>query len=143
MTPRPKMTRGDNIHRTFANSVHLCLHKYADFRGRAPRAELWYFFLFESVIGVLVATATRLVYAGLDINLFAINDIVAIFFFLPELSVQIRRLHDLERSGWWYLVILIPLIGPILILIWNCRRGTRGDNLFGPENGIVENAIPI
>ena len=53
--------------------------------------------------------------------------------FLPGLAVSIRRLHDLGRSGWYFLLILIPLIGTIILLIWFCMRGTVGPNQYGPD----------
>jgi uncharacterized membrane protein YhaH (DUF805 family) len=53
--------------------------------------------------------------------------------FLPSISVLVRRLHDTGRSGWWYWIALVPLVGPILLLIWLCTRGTFGGNEYGPD----------
>ncbi len=53
--------------------------------------------------------------------------------FLPSLAIAIRRLHDLDRTGWWVLLALIPLIGWIVLIIWFCTRGTDGPNRFGPD----------
>jgi len=53
--------------------------------------------------------------------------------FLPAISVIVRRLHDTDRSGWWYWIGLIPLVGAILLLVWFCTRGTSGPNRFGPD----------
>jgi uncharacterized membrane protein YhaH (DUF805 family) len=53
--------------------------------------------------------------------------------FLPSLALAVRRLHDLDRTGWWLLLALIPLIGEIILLIWFCTRGTVGPNRFGPD----------
>ncbi len=54
--------------------------------------------------------------------------VITLFLFLPGVSVMVRRLHDTGRSGWWYWIVLVPLIGGILLLVWFCSRGTRGDN---------------
>jgi uncharacterized membrane protein YhaH (DUF805 family) len=56
---------------------------------------------------------------------------------LPNLAASVRRLHDLDRSGWWYLILFLPVIGWILFLVWTCTRGTRGPNRYGPENGVA------
>ena len=53
--------------------------------------------------------------------------------FLPQISASVRRLHDIDRSGWWYWIVLIPIVGPIIFLVWTCMRGTSGDNEFGPD----------
>jgi hypothetical protein len=53
--------------------------------------------------------------------------------FLPGLSVSVRRLHDLDRRGWWLLIALIPLIGGIVLIVVFCQRGEPGDNRFGPD----------
>jgi uncharacterized membrane protein YhaH (DUF805 family) len=49
------------------------------------------------------------------------------------LSIAIRRLHDLDRSGWWIFLVLIPLIGAIVLIVWYCTKGTEGSNRFGPD----------
>lgn len=53
--------------------------------------------------------------------------------FIPNLAVGIRRLHDTDRSGWWYLFALVPFIGPIIVLVWFCTRGTHGLNTYGSD----------
>jgi uncharacterized membrane protein YhaH (DUF805 family) len=94
---------------TFTQAIASGFQNYVNFNGRAARSEFWYWFLFT----VLVSIA-----AGLGDGV---------------LAVSIRRLHDLDRSGWWYLLIFIPLIGLIVLLVWYCTRGTVGSNRFGPD----------
>ena len=53
--------------------------------------------------------------------------------FLPYFAVDVRRLHDTDRSGWWLLIVLIPLVGGIVLLVWFCQAGTGGPNRFGPD----------
>jgi uncharacterized membrane protein YhaH (DUF805 family) len=62
-----------------------------------------------------------------------VNAIAELVLFLPTLAVSIRRLHDLDHGGWWFLLIFIPLIGGIWLLVWFCMRGTVGPNRFGPD----------
>ena len=92
---------------TFGQSIKTCFSKYADFSARASRSEFWWWVLF-----------TFLVSAGLGM----ISEIVAGLFslatLLPYLAVGARRLHDTDRSGWWQLLSLIPIIGWIVLLIW-------------------------
>jgi len=52
---------------------------------------------------------------------------------VPAVSVTIRRIHDVDRTGWWVLIAFVPIIGAILLLIWFCQRGTQGPNKFGPD----------
>ena len=120
----------DQRPRTFANSIAICLNRYARFSGRAPRAEFWYFSLFVFLIG-LGARLADAVWLRDRFSLFAV--LVDLAFLLPGLAVAVRRLHDLDRSGWWYLLIFVPLLGWLVLFVWYCTRGTRGDNRFGVD----------
>ncbi len=130
--------KGDGIPRDFANSVRICLQKYATFQGRAPRAEFWFFTLFVIIVGFTLGT----VIGNLRANVHANFQVVLVIFYLgiilPSISVSVRRLHDLGKSGWWCCLSLIPVIGWIILLVWFCNSGTEGDNRFGPENGQIE-----
>ncbi len=131
----PQGGGGDGITRTFGSSIAMCFSKYATFQGRAPRAEFWWFYLFV-IIGMLVTSiiggvSDSSALGGIAYGLFSLGIL------LPNLAVSVRRLHDTDRSGWWLLIMLIPLIGTILIIVWFCSRGTRGPNRFGNENGAV------
>jgi uncharacterized membrane protein YhaH (DUF805 family) len=125
--------QGDGIPRTFARSISLCLSKYANFQGRAPRPEYWWFILFVALVNACFsALAAGLASDGVRL----VGGLVALAFSVPSMAVGVRRLHDVDRSGWWLLIGLVPLIGFVL-LVWACSRGTRGDNRFGPENGML------
>lgn len=113
--------------RTFGSSVSICFARYATFRGRAPRAEFWYFTLF----GFLVQLAADIADPVTGTPVF--SGIAALVLFLPSISVQVRRLHDLDRSGWWWWLLLIPVIGWIVMLVWDCTAGTPGRNSYGPD----------
>jgi uncharacterized membrane protein YhaH (DUF805 family) len=111
---------------TFWQAVQTCYGKYATFTGRASRSEFWYFVLFQ-LLGFL-ACAVLVFVGGLFLFfLFALAN------FLPSLAVRVRRLHDTDRSGWAMFFALIPIVGPILIIVWDCQPGTRGSNRFGDD----------
>jgi len=111
----------------FSDAIRACWAKYATFTGRSPRSEYWYFVLFQ-VIANLVAGLI-----GAEIGLKLIGTFVEVLLFLPGLAVGVRRLHDIDKSGWWLLLGLVPLIGWVFIIIWACTKGTLGPNRFGPD----------
>ncbi|MGH7043122.1 MAG: DUF805 domain-containing protein [Acetobacteraceae bacterium] len=129
---RPGFAAGadDQKPRTFTNSITISLNRYVQFSGRAPRAELWYFVLFVFLIA-LGANVIDAIWLRYHFKLFVA--IVDLAFFLPNLAVQVRRLHDLGRTGWWLLLLFVPLVGAIVLLVWFCTRGTRGKNRFGVD----------
>jgi uncharacterized membrane protein YhaH (DUF805 family) len=109
------------------------LKKYAVFRGRAGRPEYWYFtliyFLASIVLVVLDAIAGTFA-AGSGVGL--LSGIFSVALALPVLAVTVRRLHDTGRSGWWLLIVLVPLIGAIVLVVFTLQAGTEGANRFGP-----------
>jgi uncharacterized membrane protein YhaH (DUF805 family) len=111
---------------SFTQAVSSCFDKYARFGGRAMRSEYWYWALFLAVASlVILAIVWMLPYHFL----LAVFDVVTI---LPGLAVMVRRLHDIDRSGWWWLIMLVPAVGVILLIVWLCTRGSEGPNRFGP-----------
>jgi uncharacterized membrane protein YhaH (DUF805 family) len=62
-----------------------------------------------------------------------ISALVTLGLLLPGLAMQIRRLHDVDRSGWWVLLAFVPLIGIIVLIVWWATEGTRGPNRFGSD----------
>lgn len=125
---------GDGVPRSFSNSIALCLQRYVGFSGRAPRAEYWWFLLFTSLTGIVIQILFSQVMASAMV---IVSALVNLALFLPSISVGVRRLHDLDRSGWWSWLSLVPIVGWIILLVWGCTRGTHGSNRFGPENGIA------
>jgi len=111
----------------FGEAIGACLSKYATFSGRARRSEYWFFVLFQ----VLANIVANIVDHAIDANLLSI--LVDLVLILPSLAVAVRRLHDIDKSGWWLLVGLIPLVGWVFIIIWACTKGTLGPNRFGPD----------
>ncbi|WP_237051485.1 DUF805 domain-containing protein [Magnetospirillum sp. ME-1] len=110
-------------------AVKTCIGKYATFQGRASRSEYWYFTLFMLILNLISG-----VIAGASLGVLAVLPLVlTIALFVPALAVSVRRLHDLDKSGWWVLIILIPLIGGLILLFWACKRGTEGQNMYGSD----------
>jgi uncharacterized membrane protein YhaH (DUF805 family) len=111
------------------------LKRYAEFNGRSRRKEYWMFTLYNSVIFVVLYLAGLL--TMMKGSIAAVFFVLAIVYWLavlvPSLAVSIRRLHDIDKSGWFLLVGFIPLVGGIVLLIFVCLDGTPGDNRFGPN----------
>ncbi len=112
----------------FGTAVSSGLSKYASFSGRARRSEFWWFFLFS----VLVVVAGLLVDALVGTNgIFYGLAVLAVF--LPNLAVAVRRLHDIDKSGWSFFLYIIPTAGFVIATMFNCRQGTRGPNQYGAD----------
>ena len=109
------------------------LRKYAVFQGRARRKEYWWFTLFNIIISILLAVidgATGNFDAETGYGLF--GTIYALAVLIPSIAVSVRRLHDTGRSGWWLLILLLPLIGVIVILVFMLLDSNAEDNEYGP-----------
>lgn len=120
---------------TIKEAVKSCCKKYATFSGRACRAEYWYWTLFVSLViisfytlGIIITIALEDV-IGPELGLLVMV-IPQFLFFIPSLSVCVRRLHDIGKSGWMLLVGLIPYIGGIILLILYCKD-SKEDNEYG------------
>jgi uncharacterized membrane protein YhaH (DUF805 family) len=129
----------------FMEAVRSGFGNYVTFSGRARRSEYWFWVLFVIIISAiaigidgvinpdLVTTTSGDGMYGVAATGGIVSAIVSLALFLPGLAVSIRRLHDLDRSGWWLLIILIPLIGAIVLLVFYCTEGTKGSNRFGED----------
>jgi len=118
---------------TFGNALQVCLkEKYIDFNGRARRSEYWWFALFTWAGTIVLSFIDNLVF-GVDASVGILSSIWGLAILLPSLAVGVRRLHDLEKSGWWLLLSLIPLIGFLVLLFWFVKQGTDGQNRFGAD----------
>ena len=114
---------------TFQDAIKTCLlKKYADFEGRALRSEYWWFWLFCFGTGIAVSTVAQA--AGLSTSLGALFSLALL---LPSLAVGTRRLHDIDKSGFWLLICFVPFVGVLVLLYWLCQKGTAGANRFGAE----------
>ena len=124
----------------FGRAISTCFSKYATFRGRAGRAEYWYFNLFYILISFALVSAFFVLNAAdegsaVGMAFLGLTVLVSLAFMLPLLAVLVRRLHDTGRSGWFYFLGLVPLVGPIVLLVFFCQQGTPGPNQYGlPES---------
>ena len=110
-----------------ATSIKTCFQKYAVFSGRASRSEFWWFYLFtwRLAIGGSVLDFTT---TGYGYGMFYYIASIAVFF--PAIAAGSRRLHDLNKSGWWQL-IMITIVGLIPLVIWWATEGEKKKNRFG------------
>jgi len=120
----------------------VVFENYANFRGRARRSEYWYFTLMNLIIFIIAAildSALGLNFAPLPYGL--IYAAVAVLTIIPGLAVAVRRLHDVGKSGWFYFIVLIPLVGAIWLLVLFCTEGEQGTNKWGPNPKAVGEEI--
>ncbi|MGW2569695.1 DUF805 domain-containing protein [Streptomyces sp. NPDC001537] len=106
------------------------LKKYAVFSGRARRKEYWNFALF---VGIIYVVLLVLAVASKSSAVFALIGVFYLGILLPSLAVGVRRLHDTGRSGWWLLFGIVPLAGPITLLVFACSDSQPGENKYGPN----------
>lgn len=126
----------------FGEAVKSFYRRYVDFQGRSARSEYWwvqlyflivYAILFALMMPGLMASenggepGALFMIAALLFAIFALANI------LPAIAVTVRRFHDQDKSGWFYLLAFIPYVGGIIIIIFMCLKGTSGPNRFGPD----------
>lgn len=115
-----------------------------DFKGRSRRKEYWLaaianalfyslavFIIF--ILGIMITGTTNSGESALPYIVFAFSTIYILAAFIPGLSLEVRRLHDTNRSGWWIFIALIPFIGAISLLVFYCTEGDLGPNKYGPS----------
>ena len=110
----------------------IVIRKYTVFTGRASREEFWYFLLINILISIAVGFIDRFMGWGGASGAGLLGGLYSLLVFLPSLAVVVRRLHDSGRSGWWALIMLIPLLGWITLLIMMALPG-KPDNEYGPR----------
>lgn len=136
---------------SFVDAIKTCFGKYATFSGRAARSEFWYFALFYFIVATVLSVADTALFGAREVAMMAadgfdtgmnfsmawqpqpLSGIFMLIMLLPSISVAVRRLHDTNRSGWWYWIALIPFIGFIVLLVFFVGKGTDGDNDYGPD----------
>jgi uncharacterized membrane protein YhaH (DUF805 family) len=107
--------------------------KYAVFGGRAGRQEYWYFVLFNILVYILLS-----IIAGVIGKIGAsLLSLYAVAVFLPGLAATVRRLHDTNRSGWWLLITAVPLVGPIVLLVFLAQESYAVENQYGAMSRVA------
>ena len=118
------------------------LKNYANFSGRARRKEYWMFFLFTIIFAVVASVIDNVLGTTFHMDMGMgpqnlpygyVYLLYALATFLPGLAVSVRRLHDVGKSGWFFLIALIPLVGGIWLLVLFCTEGTPGPNQYGED----------
>ena len=119
----------------FGQAISSGFANYFNFRDRAARSEFWYWTLFTAICGLVSLIADG------QLETQFLNLLVQLVTFIPSLAVTVRRLHDIDNSGWWVLISFVPLVGFIILVIWGATRGTDGPNRFGADP-LAENGFP-
>ncbi|EHM49525.1 MAG: DUF805 domain-containing protein [Yokenella regensburgei] len=109
------------------------LKNYIGFGGRARRKEYWMFVLVSFILAAVISIIDRILGWEHSNGEGVLTTIYGLLVLIPSWAVQFRRLHDTDRTAWWLLLLLIPIIGWIVILVFNCQSGTPGSNRFGPD----------
>ena len=111
-----------------------CIDKYADFNGRARRREYWMFYLwnliFSFAISIVIAILNG-IFRTWIFNIFSAIYIIALI--IPSLAVLVRRLHDTNKSAWWLLISLVPIVGEIVLFVFVLLDSDSGTNNYGPN----------
>ena len=111
---------------SFTESVRSGFDNYVNFDGRASRPMYWWWVLFA----ILASIVGNILDAVIGASIFSI--LIGLALFLPGLAVAVRRLHDTDRSGWWILIGLIPIIGFIVLIVFLVQKSDPVDNQYGP-----------
>lgn len=113
---------------TFMDAVKRALTvNYFNFEGRASRSEYWWFALFQCVLSWLIQIIVGTGTVGTTILC-----IIGLALFMPGLGLSVRRLHDINKSGWWVLLGFIPIVGWIIYIVWTCKPSDVTSNQYGP-----------
>lgn len=112
------------------------LKNYTGFAGRARRTEFWMF----TLVNILVALGVSLIGAIIGARA-ALSTLYSLAVLLPGLAVSMRRLHDTNRSGWWLLIALVPVIGAIVLIVFAVQDSQPGDNQYGPNPKVLATSL--
>lgn len=116
---------------TFQQAVQSVFAKYATFSGRARRKEYWYFVLFNAVVSIVIGALARTI-GGENLER-TLTSIWSLAVLIPGLAVVWRRLHDIGKSGAWWFLVFVPVVGWIILLVWLCQDSQPGENQYGPN----------
>nr|WP_294936609.1 DUF805 domain-containing protein [uncultured Flavobacterium sp.] len=117
---------------------------YANFTGRARRSEYWYFVLSNIIIFILLlfpAVLMEEVSPTAAVAFWVLMVIYGVLILIPGFALIVRRLHDIGKSGWYWFVRFIPIVGPIWLLVLLCTEGNRGRNQYGHDPKYTEDEI--
>ncbi len=117
-----------DVNSLIANFRTIVTEHYFDFEGRVRRQTFWHYILVYFVIIIVLAIVQSIVHLGT-----LLSGLAGLALLLPNLGIAARRLHDTDRSAWWLLIGIVPVIGWLLLIYWYCLPGTAGANQFGAD----------
>ena len=113
-----------NILNEIKKSVEtVVLKNYVNFEGRATRPEYWWFTLAYAIVNIILSLIPRV---GT-----ILSGILGLAVLIPSIGVAVRRLHDINKSGWWLLIALVPIVGYIIVILWLVKPSDNGENQYG------------
>jgi uncharacterized membrane protein YhaH (DUF805 family) len=115
------------------DAVRICFQKYVTISGRARRSEYWWWFLFILLAGFVLGFVDGMIFGFSEDSPQILAGLFSLGTLLPSICVAGRRLHDRDKSAWWLLLGLIPIIGWLVLLYFYVTPGTPGPNRFGPD----------
>ena len=110
-----------------------CWQKYFEFAGRAHRDEFWFFVLFNTVFGLAISFLDFVLGTTDGSGNGVLSGLYSLLVLIPSMAVGARRLHDTNRSGWWQLLLFIPLLGFLILVFWWASEGDSGENTHGED----------
>lgn len=116
---------------SFSQAVRMAFDSYCRFQGRSSRSEYWWWVLFVAILSFCIGIIESI----LGFSMTAVqttSGILSLVLLLPGLGLSVRRLHDINKSGWWILLGLIPVVGAIVLIIWFAQNSQMQDNQYGP-----------
>jgi uncharacterized membrane protein YhaH (DUF805 family) len=113
----------------FKEAIASGFKNYAKFSGRAARSEFWLWQLFIFLAAIVVGVVDALIEPDSSV----VSSLWSVAVLVPSIAVAIRRLHDADISGWWLMLIFVPLVGFVMLIIWWIGEGTVGYNRFGAD----------
>lgn len=128
---KPRLSMGEAVASVFKN--------YANFKGRARRSEYWWFLVFNSLVVIFLNLIVQPIAASNPESMFMLGLVLLLYLaylvgmIIPCWAVTVRRLHDIGKSGWWWLISLIPIVGSLVLLVWSCQDSDVCENKYGPS----------
>lgn len=127
-----------NPQMSFGAAVSTCFRKYATFQGRARRSEYWYWCLFNILVDFVLIAIDYSAYLVVWGDVGILTTLFSLVVLVPNIAVTVRRLHDIGRSGWWYWIYFVPVLGFIVLLVFCVTDSKPEENKYGvsPKYGV-------